>query len=67
MKIIEVARNYIGENYEHFCAAYGWGCTAWCAIFTSVCGRESGNGDVTPWSASCNDQIAWFKSHGFVD
>lgn len=64
MKIIETARNYVGRNYEHFCAAYGWGCTAWCAIFTSVCGRESGNGDVTPWSASCNDQIAWFKSHG---
>ena len=32
-----------------------------CAAFVSVCGRESG-ADM-PWSTSCNDQIAWFKSH----
>lgn len=62
MKIIEVARNYIGENYEHFCKAFSGGCFAWCAAFVSVCGRESG-ADM-PWSTSCNDQIAWFKSRG---
>lgn len=61
MKIIEVARNYIGEKYEHFCKAFSGGCFAWCAAFVSVCGRESG-ADM-PWSTSCNDQIAWFKSH----
>lgn len=62
--LIEKARSYIGNNWSHFCNAFGIGCTAWCAAFASVVGRESGNGDIIPWSISCNAQIQWFKDHG---
>lgn len=62
--LIEKARSYIGYNWQHFCNAFGIGCTPWCAAFTSVMGRESGNGDIIPWSISCNAQIQWFKDHG---
>lgn len=62
--LIEKARSYIGYNWQHFCNAFGIGCTPWCAAFSSVMGRESGNGDIIPWSISCNAQIQWFKDHG---
>lgn len=63
-KMIETAKKYIGSNYKHFCSVYKCGCTAWCAIFISVCARESGNSDIFPWSASCNDISNWFKARG---
>ena len=62
MKIIEVAKKYVGYDYRRFCGQFGGGCWAWCAAFISVIAKESG-ADM-PWSTSCNDQIAWFKSRG---
>lgn len=62
--MINTAQKYIGHNYKHFCSAFWGGCFAWCAAFISVIGKESGNGDIIPWSTSCNDQIAKFKNDG---
>lgn len=62
--MISKARKYVGYDYNHFCAQFGGGCFAWCAAFISTIGKESGNGDIIPWSTSCNEQIRQFKSAG---
>lgn len=62
-KVIAKAQSYIGYAYNHFLDSFGIGCTAWCAAFVSVVGREAGGSDIIPWSISCNDQIKWFKDH----
>lgn len=53
-RFIDVAKGYIGANYEHFCSAFGVGCTPWCAACVAVIGKESGV-DI-PWSMSCTAQ-----------
>lgn len=62
--VISTAQKYIGYGYQHFLNAFGIGCTAWCAAFVSVIGREACGEGITPWSISCNDQIKWWKDHG---
>ena len=42
MKIIEVAKKYVGYDYRRFCGQFGGGCWAWCAAFISVIAKESG-------------------------
>lgn len=62
--VISKAQSYVGYDWHHFLEAFGIGCTAWCAAFVSVVGREAGGQDLIPWSISCNAQISWWKDHG---
>jgi len=61
-KFVEKAKSYLNDNYEHFCKAFGVACTAWCAAFVAVVGRESGV-DV-PWSMSCTAQRTAWQNKG---
>ena len=60
--MINTAVSYLGQRGDHFFEAFGKQCD-WCAMFISTCGKESGNEGRIPWSASCNEQIAWFKQN----
>lgn len=60
--MINTAVSYLGQRGDHFFEAFGKQCD-WCAMFISTCGKESGNEGRIPWSASCNEQIAWFKKN----
>lgn len=62
MKILEIAKKYLGENFGRFCKAFGVGCTAWCAAFIAFILRECGVD--APWSMSCTAQRTWWISHG---
>lgn len=62
--LIAKARSYYGVNYKHFCGSFWGGCYPWCASFVAVCGRESGNGDIIPWTTSCTSLVSWYKAHG---
>lgn len=63
-ELVKLAKNYYGANYKHFCGSFWGGCYPWCASFVAVCGRESGNGDIIPWSTRCTSMVDWFKAHG---
>ncbi|MCQ2464392.1 MAG: peptidoglycan-binding protein [Oscillospiraceae bacterium] len=63
-ELIKKAQSYLGANYKHFCNAFWGGSYPWCASFVAVCGRESGNGDVIPWTTSCTSLVSWYKVHG---
>lgn len=63
-ELIKKAQSYLGANYKHFCDSFWGGCYPWCAAFVSVIAKESGNGDIIPFNASCTAQVAWFKSRG---
>jgi len=64
-KIIELARNQLGNNYQKYCSDMGYNYRIeWCACFVSWLAKKLGITDIIPVDIGCNSQIRKFKSLG---
>ncbi len=64
-KIIELARNQLGNNYQKYCKDMGYNYRIeWCACFISWLAKKLGITDIIPVDIGCNSQIKKFKSLG---
>lgn len=50
------------NNDTYFGSKYGIPHAAWCDMFVSVCGEESGNRDSVGWFSYCPNHVNWFRS-----
>lgn len=61
-KIINLAAEQIGNNYEKYCRDMGYNYRIeWCACFISWLAKKLDITDIVPVDMSCNRQIAKFK------
>ena len=64
-KIIELAKNQIGNDYTTYCKDMGYNYRIeWCACLVSWLAKKLGITDIIPVDMSCNSQIKKFKTLG---
>ena len=64
-KIIELAKNQLGNDYTTYCKDMGYSYRIeWCACFISWLAKKLKIADIIPVDMSCNKQISKFKDMG---
>lgn len=62
-KMIDVCLSRVDSNWNVPCNAFNIR-TEWCAMEICNNAKVSGNGDIFPWTPSCNEMIQWFIARG---